>query len=74
MNHVEFEGRHFEVMHVVDPVVAVVWFHGALQGCAQILRGALVANLSADGSASVSARTVAQVAARSGFGVGFPIP
>jgi hypothetical protein len=51
----------------------VVWLDGALQGCAQILRGSLVANVSADGSASVSARTVAQVAARSGFGVGFPI-
>ncbi len=56
---IDFEGRRFEVMHVRDPDVAVVSLDGAVQGCDQVLGGALVANLSADGSPRVSARIVA---------------
>lgn len=73
MTMVDFEGRRFEVMRVLDPDVAMVSLDGSVQGCAQILRGALVANLSADGSSRVSARTIAEVALRSGYGLGFPI-
>jgi len=70
---VDFQGRRFEVMRVVDPDVLLVSMGGAVQGCAQILNNTLVANLAADGSAVVSARTVAQVARAAGFGIGFPI-
>jgi hypothetical protein len=73
MNIVEFQGRRFEVMRVVDPDVALVWLDGAVQGCAEIVNGMLVANLSADGCASVSARTIAEVAYRGGFAIGFSI-
>ena len=73
MKVVEFHGSSYEVMHVVDPDVLVVSIAGAVQGCAEILNGALVANLAGDGSARVSARTVADVARRAGFGIGFPI-
>jgi hypothetical protein len=71
--NVDFEGKRFEVVHVVDPDVLVVSIAGAVQGCAEILNGALVANVAADGSAIISARTVADVARCAGYGVGFPI-
>jgi hypothetical protein len=61
------------VEHVADPPVALVSLNGAIHGCAEIVGGRVVANLSADGRATVSARTVAEVACRSGFAVGFPI-
>jgi hypothetical protein len=69
MNVVEFQGSSFEVMHVVDPDVAVVFLRGAVQGCAQITDGKIVANLSADGSATISACAVAEVALLGRFGV-----
>ncbi len=37
---VDFGGKRFEVMHVVDPDLAVVFLGGAVQGCAQIIDGA----------------------------------
>lgn len=73
MNYVDHDGRRFEVTHVVDPDVLLVSLDGAIQGCAQVLRGKVVANLSADGRALVSARIVAEVAVRAGYGIGFPI-
>jgi hypothetical protein len=71
--NVDFEGKRFEVVHVVDPDVLVVSIAGEVQGCAEILNGALVANVAADGSAIISARTVADVARCAGDGVGFPV-
>jgi hypothetical protein len=69
MNVVEFAGSRFEVMHVVDPDLAAVFLDGAVQGCAQIIDGRVVANLAADGSSRVSARTVAEVALKGRFGL-----
>ena len=73
MSAVDFRGQRFEVLLVVDPPMALVSLGGAVQGCAEIVDGRVVANLSADGSSTVSARTVAEVACRCGFAIGFPI-
>lgn len=73
MTTVDLNGQRFEVTHVFDPSVAMVSLGSAIQGCAEILRGKLVGKPSADGSASVSARTIAEVAALSGFGFGVPL-
>jgi hypothetical protein len=73
MASIDFEGQRFEVQHLAEPHVAIVFLDGAVQGCADIVRGMLVASLCADGSSRVPQRTVAQVALRSGYGVGCPV-
>jgi hypothetical protein len=70
--NVDFQGKSFEVMRVIEPDLVVVSLAGAVQGLAETLNGALVASLAADGSAVVSAGTVADVAQRAGYGIGFP--